>query len=89
VEWKGESTASVTWEDVGPFYAKYPAFELEDELVLEGERDVMIGPPDPWHAPWSGTIEKMLLIKKMLPIRKMLLIRNRLLIEKMWLISGC
>jgi hypothetical protein len=47
VEWKGESTASVTWEDVGPFYAKYPAFELEDELVLEGERDVMIGPPDP------------------------------------------
>jgi hypothetical protein len=43
VEWKGESAASATWEDVEPFYAKYPAFQLEDELVLEGERDVMIG----------------------------------------------
>jgi hypothetical protein len=43
VEWKGESVASATWEDVEPFYAKYPAFQLEDELVLEGERDVMIG----------------------------------------------
>jgi hypothetical protein len=43
VEWKGESAASATWEDVEPFYAKYPAFQLEDELILEGERDVMIG----------------------------------------------
>jgi hypothetical protein len=43
VEWKGESAASATWEDVEPFCAKYPAFQLEDELVLEGERDVMIG----------------------------------------------
>jgi hypothetical protein len=36
VEWKGESAASATWEDVEPFCAKYPAFQLEDELVLEG-----------------------------------------------------
>jgi hypothetical protein len=43
VEWKGELTASATWEDVEPFCSKYPAFQLEDELVLEGERDVMIG----------------------------------------------
>jgi hypothetical protein len=42
VEWKGESAASATWEDVEPFCVKYPAFQLEDELVLEGERDVMI-----------------------------------------------
>jgi hypothetical protein len=44
VQWKGESAASATWEDVEPFCAKYPAFQLEDELVLEGGgRDVMIG----------------------------------------------
>jgi hypothetical protein len=36
VQWKGESAASATWEDVEPFCAKYPAFQLEDELVLEG-----------------------------------------------------
>jgi hypothetical protein len=42
VEWKGESAASATWEDVEPFCAKYPAFQLEDELVLEVERDAMI-----------------------------------------------
>jgi hypothetical protein len=43
VKWKGESVASATWEDVEPFCAKYPAFQLEAELVLEEERDVMIG----------------------------------------------
>jgi hypothetical protein len=43
VQWKGESAASATWEDVEPFCAKYPAFQLEDELVLEGGRDVMVG----------------------------------------------
>jgi hypothetical protein len=43
VQWKGELVDSATWEDVEPFCAKYPAFQLEDELVLEGERDVMVG----------------------------------------------
>jgi hypothetical protein len=43
VQWKGESAASATWEDVESFCAKYPAFQLEDELVLEGGRDVMVG----------------------------------------------
>ena len=43
VQWKGESPASATWEDVEPFVAKYPAFQLEDELLLEGGRDVMWG----------------------------------------------
>jgi len=41
VQWKGESAASATWEDVEAFTAKYPAFQLEDELLLDGRRDVM------------------------------------------------
>ncbi|WVZ82312.1 hypothetical protein U9M48_029587 [Paspalum notatum var. saurae] len=43
VQWKGESAASATWEDVEPFRAKYPGFQLEDELVLDGGRYVMGG----------------------------------------------
>jgi hypothetical protein len=43
VQWKGESAASATWEDIEPFHAKYPDFQLEDELVLDGGRDVMVG----------------------------------------------
>jgi hypothetical protein len=31
------------WEDVEPFHARYPAFQLEDELPLEEGRDVMSG----------------------------------------------
>lgn len=44
VQWKSQSTASATWEDVEPFLARFPAFQLEDELNLEGGgRDVMWG----------------------------------------------
>jgi hypothetical protein len=43
VQWKGESAASATWEDVETFVAKYPDFQLEDELSLEEGRDVMWG----------------------------------------------
>ncbi|WVZ63882.1 hypothetical protein U9M48_013476 [Paspalum notatum var. saurae] len=43
VQWKGQSAASATWEDIEPFVAKYPAFQLEDELRLEEGRDVMWG----------------------------------------------
>ena len=43
IQWKGESAASATWEDVEPFCTKYPAFQLEDELLLDGGRDVMWG----------------------------------------------
>ncbi|XP_066360654.1 uncharacterized protein [Miscanthus floridulus] len=43
VQWQGESAASATWEDVEPFRAKYPEFQLEDELLLDGGRDVMVG----------------------------------------------
>jgi hypothetical protein len=43
VQWKGESVASSSWEDVDTFRAKYPAFQLEDELRLDGGGDVMWG----------------------------------------------
>lgn len=36
IRWKGEPVASSTWEDLDAFSAKYPAFQLEDELVIEG-----------------------------------------------------
>jgi hypothetical protein len=43
VHWKGQSAASATWEDLDSFRGKYPDFQLEDELGLEGGRDVMWG----------------------------------------------
>ena len=43
VQWKGESAASSTWEDVDTFRATHPAFQLEDELRLDGGGDVMWG----------------------------------------------
>jgi hypothetical protein len=43
VRWKGETAASATWEDVDSFIDRYPSFQLEDELLLEGGRDVMWG----------------------------------------------
>ena len=36
VQWKGESAALATWEDIDAFTAKYPNFQLEDELLLDG-----------------------------------------------------
>jgi hypothetical protein len=36
VRWKGESTASSTWEDLDSFIDRYPEFQLEDELLVEG-----------------------------------------------------
>jgi hypothetical protein len=42
VQWKGEPAASATWEDVDPFLAKFPTFQLEDELPLEEGRYVMM-----------------------------------------------
>jgi hypothetical protein len=43
IQWQGESAASATWEDIGSFRAKYPDFQLEDELVFDRGRDVMVG----------------------------------------------
>ena len=43
VQWKDESAASASWEDFDDFRARFPAFQLEDELVFDGGRDVMCG----------------------------------------------
>jgi hypothetical protein len=43
IHWKGESPSSATWEDLDGFVERYPAFQLEDELLVEGGRDVMWG----------------------------------------------
>jgi hypothetical protein len=43
VQWKDQSPASATWEDIDTFSAKFPTFQLEDELPLEEGRDVMYG----------------------------------------------
>jgi hypothetical protein len=43
VQWKGQTTAFATWEDVESFSATYPTFQLEDELLFDGGRDVMVG----------------------------------------------
>jgi hypothetical protein len=43
IQWQGATPTSATWEDTAAFRAKYPTFQLEDELVLGGEGDVMFG----------------------------------------------
>ena len=43
VHWQGEPATSATWEDVDNFINRYPSFQLEDELLVEGGRDVMWG----------------------------------------------
>jgi hypothetical protein len=43
VHWKGEPAVSATWEDADSFIDRYPLFQLEDELLVEGGRDVMWG----------------------------------------------
>ena len=43
VHWRGEPAESASWEDLDEFRIKYPDFQLEDELDLEGGRDVMWG----------------------------------------------
>jgi hypothetical protein len=43
VQWRGQSAAEATWTDLEEFYKLYPDFQLEDELLMEGGRDVMLG----------------------------------------------
>ena len=43
MRWKNEPVASATWEDLDSFTSRFLDFQLEDELILEGERDVMYG----------------------------------------------
>jgi hypothetical protein len=38
IRWKGQATTNATWEDVTDFRDKFPHFQLEDELIVEGER---------------------------------------------------
>jgi hypothetical protein len=43
VQWKDEPAASASWEEFYDFRACFPTFQLEDELVFDGGRDVMCG----------------------------------------------
>jgi hypothetical protein len=43
IEWQGEPPASATWEDLDDIHARFPSFQLEDELDFEVGRDVMCG----------------------------------------------
>jgi hypothetical protein len=36
IQWQGEPAVSATWEDLEDFQDRYPAFQLEDELLVEG-----------------------------------------------------
>jgi hypothetical protein len=41
VRWTGQATADATWVELGTFKRDFPSFQLEDELVLQGGRDMM------------------------------------------------
>ena len=43
IQWKGEPASSATWEDIDAFIEQHLTFQLEDELLLQGGRDVMWG----------------------------------------------
>jgi hypothetical protein len=43
VEWQGEPLVSATWEDLDDLRARFPSFQLQDELDFEAGRDVMWG----------------------------------------------
>jgi hypothetical protein len=45
VEWEGQPPTSASWEDLDDFRARFPSFQLEDELDFEAGRDVMCGVP--------------------------------------------
>ena len=43
IKWKNQPAAESSWEDAELFREVYPEFQLEDELILQAGRDVMIG----------------------------------------------
>jgi hypothetical protein len=43
VEWEGEPPSAASWEDLDDFRARFPSFQLEDELDFKAGRDVMYG----------------------------------------------
>jgi hypothetical protein len=38
VQWKGLTAADATWVELDEFRQTYPSFQLEDELIVQGER---------------------------------------------------
>jgi hypothetical protein len=44
VEWEGEPDKEITWEPLQDFKARFPAFQLKDELFVEEGRDVTAQP---------------------------------------------
>jgi hypothetical protein len=45
VQRQDEQAASATWEELNDFRARFPDFQLKDELAFEAGRDVMYGQP--------------------------------------------
>jgi hypothetical protein len=43
VRWAGTPAAESSWVDLDIFREQFPAFQLEDELLFQGGRDVMVG----------------------------------------------
>lgn len=43
VQWSEAKPEDATWEPLQQFTTSYPQFQLEDELFVEGGRDVMTG----------------------------------------------
>ena len=43
VRWKGASAAETSWVALDDFREQFSSFQLEDELLLQGGRDVMWG----------------------------------------------
>jgi len=36
IQWKGAPPSAASWEDLQEFQERYPSFQLEDELLVEG-----------------------------------------------------
>jgi hypothetical protein len=45
VRWTSQAAADATWIELDTFKRDFPSFQLEDELVLQGGRDMMTGIP--------------------------------------------
>lgn len=43
VRWCNATPAEASWEDLDEFRAQFPEFQVEDDLFLQGGRDVMVG----------------------------------------------
>jgi len=43
VQWKGAPATETSWVNCDEFQRLFPKFQLEDELLLQEGRDVMVG----------------------------------------------